>query len=374
MSWSSDRFDGTGFRRISPRDDGLVPIIWPGATVNLHDGPRGNPTILLEPFVDFVSSRLREPWIGGKITKISITIFWYSDTVKHNNVDYAGIIGDKIKLGTFTKWPGVYMAPTYMVSYESLHTNGTWARPLGKSPPAPPSSWYDQPWYCKRNEHGGRGLYVLDHPDEAVAVVTKGTGFYIIQPSWPQDIMLIDGHKFSLRGYLVLAQRDRTLQAFAHQDGKIFLAKQPFAKKKSSRLTQVTNRAVSKDYNQFFFRLASQVPEVMELRVFHRMNKIFKHVLLMGKQRVAKTRLFKEGFELLAADFMIGADGALWLLEFTPNPDISSGMMWGAPAERNFLEKLSGDVHVMGKAFAEGRQIETANSWIECDVGKQMDW
>ncbi|XP_073459171.1 inactive polyglycylase TTLL10 [Aquarana catesbeiana] len=210
----------------------------------------------------------------------------------------------------------------------------------------------DQTWICKPTGlNQGRGIYLLKNQEQvdtlqsqiqtmmensmAKKIPAKCPQARIVQRYIPNPLLL-EGKKFDIRSYLLIASAVPYYVFFSH--GYVRLTCNPYDLKSDDLTGHLTNQYMQKKnplysemkeetvwamerFNNYVnenFATAKSLPQDWVLNVFtKRMQQIMIHCFLSVKSKLECRRGF---FDLIGCDFLIDDDFKVWLLEMNCNP------------------------------------------------------
>lgn len=245
-------------------------------------------------------------------------------------------------------------------------------------PTSIPEEFLKQPWFLKNTTtDASRDNHVFAQPQAAIAHTlksqTNARKRYVLQPSWPFQQALIDGHKFHIRTHVLLVgRRERScLQVFWQNEGLCRLAADPYVEDSLERKRQLSNFRVSAQ-SLFHQRKLSKEQSLVKFEVPQKIQMILTDVF-----RVAK-RVSLHGGELLAgledsqmilgADFLVDNNGRCWLLEFNKEPFFHPRFFHPDIWHDMYLPMRLTAIEIASKPIIEGRPSKACGGWIELEV------
>ncbi|KAM4651943.1 inactive polyglycylase TTLL10 [Discoglossus pictus] len=209
-----------------------------------------------------------------------------------------------------------------------------------------------QTWICKPTGlNQGRGIFLIKTPEEinnlrSQVQVSNNGSTYMKNPSkcpqarivqrYIQNPLLLDGRKFDIRSYLLIASTVPYIVFFRH--GYVRLTCNNYDPKSDDLTGHLTNQYMQKknplyselkeetvwgmdrfnSYVNEHFAAAKKLPQDWVFNVFtKRMQQIMMHCFLAVKSKL-ECRLGY--FDLFGCDFLIDEDFKVWLLEMNCNP------------------------------------------------------
>ncbi|XP_040181927.1 inactive polyglycylase TTLL10 [Rana temporaria] len=210
----------------------------------------------------------------------------------------------------------------------------------------------NETWICKPTGlNQGRGIYLLKNQEQvdtlqsqiqtmmensmAKKIPAKCPQARIVQRYIPKPLLL-EGKKFDIRSYLLIASAVPYYVFFSH--GYVRLTCNPYDLKSDDLTGHLTNQYMQKKnplysemkeetvwgmerFNNYInenFATAKSLPQDWVLNVFtKRMQQIMIHCFLSVKSKLECRRGF---FDLIGCDFLIDEDFKVWLLEMNCNP------------------------------------------------------
>lgn len=220
-----------------------------------------------------------------------------------------------------------HMPNTYIIE------NGQWRD--GNAPPQD-SEVSNLPWFVKEADRNwGTSVHVCQKPSECMALV-KPDSTYVVQQHIKDPLLMTDGRKCHIKFYVLMTclEDGVTWRLYTYKDGYLSISPNAWSPEDTSKETQVTiirtERIGSWEaWPEAYPKCKASVAKVME-RAVH-----------SGK---LEGRLGKKQFEILSADYIVDANGGVWLFEFNMSPVLKDPK--DAP-QVNDADMIRGALHIV---------------------------
>ncbi|XP_038602973.1 inactive polyglycylase TTLL10 isoform X3 [Tachyglossus aculeatus] len=224
---------------------------------------------------------------------------------------------------------------------------------------------FDEPqiWICKpTGSNQGRGIFLLQHLEDVASLLVdindlegkssyRKLSFRAPQPRivqrYIQNPLLVDGRKFDVRSYLLIACAAPFVVLFSH--GYVRLTLSPYDPLSKDLTSHLTNQSMQKKHPLYQLRKEETVWSMERLNSYindnfckdkelswdwvltaftglthrgagslqRRMQQIMTHCFLATKSKLDGKLGY---FDLIGCDFLIDEDFKVWLLEMNANP------------------------------------------------------
>lgn len=228
-------------------------------------------------------------------------------------------------------------------------------------------------WLLKRAEDRARlqaqhtpgQVYILKNPllqrrsglrlvSELEAVyAARQDGFTLAQRMLP-DLMLIGGHRFHMRLYVLLVRREGRLSVWLHRTGRCVCAPSRFAGDLKNA-EEVITRSVSTDALApgLPFTLTDLLAEMASPQtVFSRLERLLSRVITPVLPYLKADWSFADNpaYQLLGVDAVISTSGSVQLIEMNSGPDLRPN----CPRDRGLKEGVVHDLFALLKLLPRG--------------------